>query len=82
MSSSPFADISEVLSASAGKPAKFLYTGGSIPVVARFAQVSGAMPLLIGHGLPDDKIHQANESMSLLQHRVGFTGLAEVLSRL
>ena len=45
----------------------FLWDGASIPVVAALKEASGAAPLLVGWGQPDDRIHAPNESYSLLQ---------------
>lgn len=45
----------------------FLWDGASIPVVAALKEASGAAPLLVGWGQPDDRIHAPNESYSLRQ---------------
>jgi acetylornithine deacetylase/succinyl-diaminopimelate desuccinylase-like protein len=45
----------------------FHWDGASIPVVSRLKEVSGAAPLLVGWGQPEDRIHSPNESYSLAQ---------------
>ncbi|MGD2041920.1 MAG: dipeptidase [Anaerolineae bacterium] len=43
----------------------FVREGGSIPVVATFQQVLGIETILIGFGLPDDRLHAPNEKFHL-----------------
>ncbi|HAA55114.1 MAG TPA: dipeptidase [Myxococcales bacterium] len=50
----------------------YSWEGGSIPVVAELAKVSGAEPLLIGFGLEEDRIHAPNESFDVDQFALGF----------
>jgi len=40
------------------------WCGASIPVVAALKQASGAAPLLVGWGQPEDRIHSPDESFS------------------
>ena len=47
--------------------AVFQWDGASIPVVSLLREVSGAAPLLVGWGQPDDRIHSPNENYSLAQ---------------
>ena len=47
--------------------AVFMWDGASIPVVAALREASGAAPLLVGWGQPEDRIHSPNESYSLRQ---------------
>lgn len=60
----------------------FMWEGASIPIVARFAEVSGAAPLLVGFGLDQDAIHAPNESFSIEQFRKGFLYSALILQEL
>ena len=60
----------------------FLWEGASIPVVSDLARVSGAEPLLVGFGSPQDRVHAPNESFSLEQFRRGFLYVALMLSAL
>ncbi|WP_263351069.1 dipeptidase [Acidicapsa acidisoli] len=48
-----------------GKPAVFIRSGGSIPVVHTFQNVLGIPAVLMGFGLPDDNIHGPNEKFHL-----------------
>ena len=41
--------------------------GGSIPVVNTFSEVLGVPILLMGFGLPDDRLHSPNEKFSIAQ---------------
>ena len=43
----------------------FVREGGSIPVVATFQQVLGIETVLMGFGLPDDRLHSPNEKLHL-----------------
>ena len=47
--------------------AVFQWDGASIPVVAAIRGASGAAPLLVGWGQPEDCIHSPNESYSVRQ---------------
>jgi len=55
-------------------------TGGSLPVCALLAQVSGAQPLVVGFGLPTDRIHAANEHFSVERVILGAAWLQHVIS--
>jgi acetylornithine deacetylase/succinyl-diaminopimelate desuccinylase-like protein len=55
--------------------------GGSIPVVATFADVLRAPVLLIGFGLPDDRLHAPNEKLDLRQYVGGIRSTARLLDR-
>jgi acetylornithine deacetylase/succinyl-diaminopimelate desuccinylase-like protein len=48
-----------------GKPAVFIRSGGSIPVVHTFQNVLGIPSVLMGFGLPDDHIHGPNEKFHM-----------------
>ena len=45
----------------------FLWEGASIPVISTIRDASGAAPLIVGWGQPEDRIHSPNESYSLVQ---------------
>ena len=48
-----------------GAAAVFLRSGGSIPVASAFQQALGVPVVLMGFGLPDDRIHGPNEKFHL-----------------
>ena len=48
-----------------GQEPVFVREGGSIPVVATFQQVLGVETILMGFGLPDDRLHSPNEKFHL-----------------
>jgi len=48
-----------------GKEPVFIREGGSIPVVAAFQKVLGIETILMGFGLPDDRLHAPNEKFHL-----------------
>ena len=57
----------EVLGGMDPRGAVFQWDGASIPIVSTLREVSGAAPLLVGWGQPEDCIHSPNESYSLRQ---------------
>lgn len=48
-----------------GQEPIFVRLGGSIPVVATFQKVLGVETILMGFGLPDDRLHSPNEKLHL-----------------
>lgn len=48
-----------------GRPAVFIREGGSIPVVSLIRRQLGIDSLLVGFGLPDDRVHSPNEKFDL-----------------
>ena len=55
----------EALAVGFGQPSTFVRGGGSIPVVGLLKRVLGVDTLLIGFGLPDDRVHSPNEKFNL-----------------
>ena len=47
----------------------FMWDGASIPVISLIREASGAAPLLVGWGQPEDRIHSPNESYSVKQFK-------------
>jgi acetylornithine deacetylase/succinyl-diaminopimelate desuccinylase-like protein len=67
-----FAAARTALAAEYGRPAVIGGEAGSIPVVASFRRLLGLDSLLMGFGLPEDRIHSPNEKFDLacLRHGV------------
>jgi acetylornithine deacetylase/succinyl-diaminopimelate desuccinylase-like protein len=65
-----FALLSRAFEAVDGRPATFVRSGGSLPIVAALG-AGGAAVLLTGIGLPDDSPHGPNEKLSLGQLQKG-----------
>ena len=57
----------DVLAEMDPRGAVYLWDGASIPVVSALREASGAAPLLVGWGQPEDAIHSPNESYSVRQ---------------
>ena len=60
--------------------AVFQWDGASIPVIAAIRAASGAAPLLVGWGQPEDCIHSPNESYSVRQFEAAKTWAKRILS--
>jgi acetylornithine deacetylase/succinyl-diaminopimelate desuccinylase-like protein len=56
---------SEAVEVGFGKKPTFVRGGGSIPVVELFKKTLGLDTLLVGFGLPDDRLHSPNEKFGL-----------------
>jgi acetylornithine deacetylase/succinyl-diaminopimelate desuccinylase-like protein len=56
--------------------------GGSIPIVSTFSKVLGVPVLLLGFGLPDDRLHSPNEKFDLPNFYGGIRATVRVLDRL
>ena len=57
----------DILKEMDSRGAVFQWDGASIPVIAAIREASGAAPLLVGWGQPEDRIHSPNESYSVRQ---------------
>jgi acetylornithine deacetylase/succinyl-diaminopimelate desuccinylase-like protein len=81
---SPDTDIAETtrkaFSEVLGKPCKNILAGGSIPIAALLARTSGAEPVFIGYGLPDDNIHAPNEHFGIDRIKKGMLTIGALLS--
>jgi amidohydrolase len=55
--------------------------GGSIPIVSTFVDELRAPVLLLGFGLPDDRLHAPNEKLDLKQYEGGIRSTARLLDR-
>ena len=65
-----------------GKRPVFVREGGSIPVVATFAELLGLPSVLMGIGLPDENAHAPNEKLDLFNFRTGIAGSAHFFNEL
>jgi len=61
----PMRAAAAALEAAFGRPPVFMREGGSIPVVGDFNSELGLPTVLMGFGLPDDRIHSPNERFYL-----------------
>ena len=68
------------------QPSQHIFDGGSIPIVTTLAEAAGQCEvILLGFGLPDDKIHAPNEHFGIDRLEKGFivmTRAIELLSKL
>lgn len=55
--------------------------GGSIPIVASFSSVLGVPTLLMGFGLPDDRLHAPNEKFNISHFYDGIRAIVRLLDR-
>ncbi|MBN1475761.1 dipeptidase [Candidatus Sumerlaeota bacterium] len=65
-----------------GKEPVFIREGGSIPIVNLFQGELGMPCLLLGYGLPDDRIHGPNEKFSMADFQSGTRTNAALLAEL
>lgn len=72
----------EALAAVYGREPVFMREGGSIPIAALFDAMLAVPVVLMGFGLPDDRIHAPNERFSLEQFRRGMLTVADFLGRI
>jgi len=64
-----------------GKRPLRIRTGGSIPIVATFAEALGAPVLLVGFGLEEDRLHSPNEKFDVTNYHQGIRAVARMLDR-
>jgi len=60
-----------------GKPCRFILSGASIPIVTKLAEACGGETVLVGLGLPGDRIHAPNEHFGIDRLEKG----AQIISR-
>jgi acetylornithine deacetylase/succinyl-diaminopimelate desuccinylase-like protein len=68
------------LSEAFGAEAVFIRSGGSIPVVSDFAKILGLPSVMMGFGLPDDRLHSPNEKIDLTSYFGGIEAATLFLS--
>ncbi|MGB3563467.1 MAG: dipeptidase [Thermoanaerobaculia bacterium] len=64
-----------------GKAPVLVREGGSIPIVASFAEVLEVPILLVGFGLPDDRLHSPNEKFNISHFYNGIRTIVRILDR-
>jgi len=65
-----------------GKKPVFVREGGSIPVVATFAELLGLPSVLMGIGLPDENAHAPNEKLDLFNFQQGIVSSAHFFNEM
>jgi acetylornithine deacetylase/succinyl-diaminopimelate desuccinylase-like protein len=73
---------SEAIATGFGAKPVLMREGGSIPVVGLIKRQLGIDTLLVGFGLPDDRIHSPNEKMDLASFHQGVRTAAALYERL
>ena len=73
---------SEAIQKGFGKKPVFQREGGSIPVVATFAELMNVPSVLMGIGLPDENAHAPNEKLNLENFYGGIKSSAHFLDEL
>lgn len=61
------------------KPCRFILSGGSIPISSELGKAAGAEVVLLGYGLPTDKIHAPNEHFGVERLKQGMMTIARTL---
>jgi acetylornithine deacetylase/succinyl-diaminopimelate desuccinylase-like protein len=65
-----------------GNEAAFVGGGGSIPVTTQIKETFGVPVVMVGFGLPDDRIHSPNEKYELESFHKGIRSWARILHAL
>lgn len=62
-----------------GKPCKMVLIGGTLPPAVALAECAGAEMVLVGIGLPGDRIHAPNEHFGLDRIKMGYMTICRAL---
>jgi acetylornithine deacetylase/succinyl-diaminopimelate desuccinylase-like protein len=63
-------------------PCALVRCGGSVPVAAAFRKHLGVDPLMMGYGLPDDRVHSPNEKLRIEHFWRGIVAGAAMMQNL
>ena len=74
--------VAKAYEATFGKKCEFILSGASIPIVSELAEASGGDVVLLGLGLPGDKIHAPNEHFGVDRLAMGFEIIVRTLQNL
>lgn len=74
--------VAKAYEATFNKPCAFVLEGASIPIVSELTEASEASLVLLGLGLPGDKIHAPNERFGVDRLRMGFEIIVRTLENL
>ncbi len=72
----------EALLRASEKVVRYSWEGGSIPVLVKLSEVSGASPVLVGFASLEGRAHSPDENFPLKSFQRGFVYVAEFLSAL
>ena len=75
-------DVLNILSEISEKEPMLDWMGGSIPIVSDLAEASGGVPLLVGFGTDEGRIHEPNESFAIQDFWEGFRFVVNYLQKL
>jgi acetylornithine deacetylase/succinyl-diaminopimelate desuccinylase-like protein len=64
-----------------GEKTVFVRSGGSVPIVGDFAEHLGIPTVMMGFGLPDDRLHAPNEKYKLENYYKGIATIARFLEQ-
>ena len=64
------------------QPTVYIRSGGSVPVVGDITRHLGTPAVLMGFGLPDDRLHSPNEKFALENYYKGIIAVARFLELL
>jgi acetylornithine deacetylase/succinyl-diaminopimelate desuccinylase-like protein len=73
---------SDALEEAFGKPAVMIRCGASVPVTELFQRILGHDAIMMGFGLPSDRLHSPNERFALKQFSRGSLAAAAFISNL
>ena len=73
---------SDALEEAFGKPAAMIRCGASVPVTELFQRILGIDAVMMGFGLPGDRLHSPNERFALKQFTRGAMAAAAFIGNI